>query len=255
MQGYILTTAGDRSVILGDDDMHYTFTPSEWQSEDTSPEVGTRVDFEVEGSEATDIFPIPGAPQMRPTRSSTPAPSAMGDISSSQPPATPSADERFKERLRQTHRKLETRYDPIRERIGNYGAVAVGVGLLIVSTLIRFDILESILDLIAMVGMLAGVALAGVGVFMLGKDEGWWDKSNWIRGQAGAAPTTTGGIPKSSLEVESNEVAADRDADNQQAGVTASIKRTKKCPHCGEEILFKAIKCRYCGSDIHPEAD
>ena len=255
MQGYILTTAGNRSVILGDDDVHYTFTPSEWQSEDTSPEVGTRVDFEVEGSEATDIFPIPGAPPMQPTRSSFPVSSAMGDVSPSEPPAAPSADERFKERVRRTHRELETRYDPIRERIGNYGAIAVGVGLLIVSTLIRFDILESILDLIAMVGMLVGVALAVVGVFMLGKDEGWWDKSNGTRGQAGAAPTTTGGIPRSSVEAERNEMTAERGADNQQAGVTAGTERTKKCRHCGEEILSKAIKCRYCGSDISSEAD
>ena len=255
MQGHILTTAGDRSVILGDDGAHYTFTASEWQSEDTSPEVGTRVDFEAEGSEATDIYAIPGAPPMQPTRSSTAAPPEVRGTSPSPPPAAPSVDERFKERLRQTHKELETRYEPIRERIGNYGAIAAGVGLLFVGAMIRFDILNFLLDVIAMAGMLAGLVLGAVGVFMLGKDEGWWGKGNGARGQAGAARTTTGSIPRSSAEVERTEVTAHRGAENRQAGVSGGVKRTKKCPQCGEEILFKAIKCRFCGSDIPSETE
>ena len=189
MQGQILTTDSTRNIILGDDGVRYTFISHDWQSEDKEPEVGMRVDFEVQGSEAVDIYPIPGAASTPPSQQSSPGPSTTGG-SSAQPRTGSPADERFKERLRQTHRELETRYDPIRERIGNYGAIGVGIVLLTLGAFIRFNILETLLDIMAMLGMLFGAALTAIGVFMLGKEEGWWDGSSESSGSlvAGAGP-------------------------------------------------------------------
>ena len=58
MQGVILNAAG---LILGDDGNRYAFTPEEWRSEEAAPQTGMRVDFEVRGSDAADIYPVPGA--------------------------------------------------------------------------------------------------------------------------------------------------------------------------------------------------
>ena len=258
MQGHILTMGVDRSVILGDDDVHYTFTSLEWQNDDMKPEVGMRVDFEVRGSDAADIYPIPGAPPMPPMpprQPSAPAPSRMSGVSSSPQHTASTADERFKAMLGRVHTELDARYSPIREKIGNYGAIAVGVALLIVSTFILFDILEAILDLIAMIGMLAGVAMAAIGVFMLGKDEGWWDKNNDFSDPGAVTPTSQGDASKSYAEVERNEVTTGGDTDIQHAGVAEGARRMKNCQHCGEAILYKAIKCRYCGSEVPSETD
>ena len=63
MQGSVLSARGESNLILGDDGVRYTFTSDEWRG-DTAPEVGTRVDFEVRGSDAVDVYPIPdSAPQ------------------------------------------------------------------------------------------------------------------------------------------------------------------------------------------------
>ena len=59
MQGVVLSV-GSQSLILGDDGVRYTFTQYEWRNDDRDPELGMRVDFETRGSQATDIYPIPG---------------------------------------------------------------------------------------------------------------------------------------------------------------------------------------------------
>ena len=64
--------------------------------------------------------------------------------------------------------------------------------MLIVSVVIRFDILEGLLDLVAVVGILAGLVMTAVGVFMLGRDEGWW---NQLSSQVGSTPPPPGSPP------------------------------------------------------------
>ena len=208
MQGKILSAS--QGLILGDDGNRYAFTTDEWQDEDVNPEVGMRVDFEVRGSGAADIYPIPGASPMPPVQPPSPAaPPATSGVSRSQPHTTPSVDERFKATLRRTYTELEARYSPIREKIGNYGVIATGIALLAAGALIRFDIFEAMRDLIGIAGMLVGAAMAAVGIFMLGKDEGWWGESDEYSSPGADAPTSPGVAPGSH--------------DVQLAGVTSEI--------------------------------
>ena len=89
MQGVILSAGRARNLILGDDGNRYAFTLDEWQGEGAAPTAGMRVDFEVRGSAAVDIFPIPGAAPTPPAPS--PTPSAPAPPSRPAPPAAPEA--------------------------------------------------------------------------------------------------------------------------------------------------------------------
>ena len=60
MQGVILSAGTAQGLILGDDGVRYTFTPLGWQDEGASPQPGMRVDFEVRGSQAVGVYPVPG---------------------------------------------------------------------------------------------------------------------------------------------------------------------------------------------------
>ena len=68
MQGSILqaASAGGQGMILGDDGIHYTFTPTGWQGDPTQAMVGMRVDFEERGTHAVAVYPVPGAAPVLP---------------------------------------------------------------------------------------------------------------------------------------------------------------------------------------------
>ena len=97
MQGVVLTAGRARNLILGDDGNRYAFTLDEWQGEDAAPASGLRVDFEVRGSAAVDIFPIPGGAPTPPAASPAPparpappdAPKAPTTKPASAPPPRP----------------------------------------------------------------------------------------------------------------------------------------------------------------------
>ncbi len=84
MQGSVLNVGADTSLILGDDGVRYTFVSAEWRDSNVPPDVGTRVDFEVRGSDAVDIYPVPDASPLR-DAASTQVPAS----SSAQPDASP----------------------------------------------------------------------------------------------------------------------------------------------------------------------
>ena len=85
MQGVILSEGGTRPLILGDDGVRYTFTLEEWRSDNLEPVAGTRVDFEVRGSNAADIFAIPGAAATLSARPSPMSATEQGAATSESP--------------------------------------------------------------------------------------------------------------------------------------------------------------------------
>ena len=106
MKGVILSAGTAQGLILGDDEVRYTFTPLGWRDKGTPPAVGMRVDFEVRGSRAVGIYPIsgpvptpPAAPEVPPAPPTTalpPTPGALPPTSGTLPtpgalPPTPGA--------------------------------------------------------------------------------------------------------------------------------------------------------------------
>ena len=185
MQGYILYVEPGMSIIASDAGIRYNFESAGWQSLGIKPKMGMRVDFEVRGAaragsvecwDAVNIYAIPDISPM-PSVQSSPDLSTMGDTSPATPPAGLTANERFKATLSRMYNYLIAYYGPIREVVGDYGVIAAGIALLVFGSLMRFDILETIVDLVAIVGMIAGAATATFGIFMLGKEEGWWGRS------------------------------------------------------------------------------
>ena len=92
MQGVILTAGRARNLILGDDGNRYAFTLDEWQGEDAAPAAGMRVDFEVRGSAAVDIFPIPGDAPTPPAASPAPPAPPTPPVAPKAPPAEPAPE-------------------------------------------------------------------------------------------------------------------------------------------------------------------
>ena len=71
---------------------------------------------------------------------------------------------------------LSATYERVRGRMGHFGVIAVGIGLILVSYFIRTDIFEAILDVVGLAGILVGLGVAAIGLYMLGEEKGWWDR-------------------------------------------------------------------------------
>lgn len=92
MQGVILSAGTAQGIILGDDGVRYTFTPLGWRHDAIRPEAGMRVDFEVRGSHAVGIYPVPGAapsPPVQPPAAPPPATGGYPGQPTRQPAAPP----------------------------------------------------------------------------------------------------------------------------------------------------------------------
>ena len=108
MQGVILNVGRAQSLILGDDGQRYAFTPTGWGRDDVQPQIGMRVDFEVRGSEAVDVYPIlssttdappvddvPATPTPTPPPTTPDAPLAGPPDTASAPPGDPGGRRRL----------------------------------------------------------------------------------------------------------------------------------------------------------------
>ena len=64
MQGTIQNPArqNGQGVIVGDDGVNYTYTLLGWRDDTTGALPGMKVDFDVRGSHAVAVYPVPGAP-------------------------------------------------------------------------------------------------------------------------------------------------------------------------------------------------
>ena len=88
MHGVILNVGSAQSLILGDDGQRYAFTPLGWGRDDVQPQTGMRVDFEVQGTEAADVYPITDATTDAPPVDNIPA---TPTPTPTPPPTTPDA--------------------------------------------------------------------------------------------------------------------------------------------------------------------
>ncbi len=154
------------------------------------------------------------------------------DASLNQTPASPSAIENTRDGLKSFYGGLDAEgdagkfgglYSLVQTRIGNVGVIVAGIVFAAFSVFARTDIFGLMLDYIGILGIAVGVVVAIFGVFMLGREKEWW-------GRIGALGNNAGN------------------------NGTQAARRTKICPFCAEEIMFEAIKCRFCGSDLPPNA-
>ena len=72
--------------------------------------------------------------------------------------------------------RLSESYSRIRSRTSNIGLIAIGVALMFVSFFIRTDIFEAILDIVGILGVLAGLVITIAGIYLFGDERGWWDR-------------------------------------------------------------------------------
>ena len=243
MQGVILTVGGDRNLILGDDGSRYGFEASEWRGSGSEPVAGTRVDFEAHGSGAIDIIPIPTASTAPSAQTST----ATSASAQTQPNGSTGA-EKTAQMFSRLNEGLNTRYQPIREAIGDNGVIGVGIAVLVIGSLFLVDAFEDLRDAIGSVAILAGLAIIVLALIMLGKERGWW--------KTGEAAGAEGGVPAGSQAGASNPQTQPAPPEQPmpiapaQEATPPSANATKTCHHCNAEILAAAILCRFCRSDV-----
>ena len=95
MQGQVLNAAAtsNQGVILGDDQIHYTFTQTGWRDHSLKARAGMRVSFEVSGDHAVGVYPERGAVQPSATahNSARPFPQSGNVNPSASQPAYPQA--------------------------------------------------------------------------------------------------------------------------------------------------------------------
>ena len=67
-------------------------------------------------------------------------------------------------------------FNRVRSRVSNIRMIVIGVALMLVSFFIRTDIFETILDIVGLLGIIAGLIATGAGIYLLGDEKGWWDR-------------------------------------------------------------------------------
>ena len=159
-------------------------------------------------------------------------PASDFDASLNQAPASPSAVENTRDGFKSFYESLDGEgdagkfgglYSLVQTRIGNYGVIVAGIVFAAFSVFARTDLFGSMLDYLGILGIAVGVVVAIFGVFMLGREKEWWGRIGALGNNAGNNGAQT-------------------------------ARRTKICPYCAEEIMFEAIRCRFCGSDLPPDA-
>ena len=95
------------------------------------------------------------------------------------------------------------RYNPLRDKLGDLGLVAIGLGVIVVGAIVRSDfassLIELLLELIGLLGILGGLAIAIAGGIAYASEKGWLNLPESASGartvdSAGAsAPAESGG--------------------------------------------------------------
>lgn len=81
------------------------------------------------------------------------------------------------------------RINPLHERFGYLGVVALGIVVLMIGLLLRSDLFLTVvgfvLEILGWLGILGGAATAITGIVAFGNERGWWDRIMQSSGQSG----------------------------------------------------------------------